>query len=209
MSCVWEMASYTLLLLSSLERCLVGPKVEISYAWGQSLLLQKDKEKTHCKIQDDIYVVKIVLSCHQSSWQASLYVAGFQVSYTLFSIARRFKITSGWRVPAVVSSHPATESHSTHCPLIQFVLISLGARVSLKLFDPSPLPWNCCIDFPWSGKICFIQLGFDSAGAENMLGFMRVLGEISVDVGWNSQAEVFKSKITTGSMTTHGVDPAC
>lgn len=101
---------------------LVGPEVEISYVWGQSLLLQKGKEKNHCKIQDDIYVVKIVLSSrHQSSGQASLYLAGFYVLYNLFSVARRFKITSGWRVAAVVASHPATESHSTHCPLIQFV----------------------------------------------------------------------------------------
>ena len=45
------------------------------------------------------------------------------MSCTPFSviIAWRFKMTSGWRVAAVVSSHPATESHSTHCPLTQFV----------------------------------------------------------------------------------------
>ena len=87
------------------------------------------------------------------------------------------------------------------------LLTSLGPGVSLKLFDPSSLPWKCCIDFPWSAaKICFIQLG--QRCLKTWLGSCESwakcfpfctstclrIGEISVDVSklpgcWSFQSE--------------------
>lgn len=189
---------------------LVGPEVEISYVWGQSLLLQKGKEKNHCKIQDDIYV-----ACENCSFLSS------PVFRTGKFIPRRVLCTvQPFQCCTEIQNHFGMASGSSCCkssgdwkPLNPLsldpicLLTSLGPGVSLKLFDPSSLPWNCCIDFPWSAaKICFIQLG--QRCLKTWLGSCESwakcfpfctstclrIGEISVDVSklpgcWSFQSE--------------------